>query len=75
MGSLRRIIFSAAEIGFAFVALLSVIYLLLGAETDGYISSVIANVGTLVQAVSPEAIVSVAVIYGLTCWFRKKNAG
>jgi hypothetical protein len=34
---------------------------------------VIENIGVLVEKVSPEAIVAVAVIYGLTIWIRKKK--
>ncbi len=71
--SLRRLLLAAAEVGFALVALISVVYILLGAEKDDYISSVVANIGKLVEAVSPQAIVAVAVIYGLICWFRWKN--
>ena len=73
MTSLRRLLMAAAELGFALVALISLIYLLLGAENDSYISSVIENIGVLVEKVSPQAIVAVAVIYGLTIWIRKKK--
>ena len=64
---------TASEAGLALVSLILVIYLLLGGNSGDFTLSVINNLSLLVEALTPQAIVSVAIVFVAYAWMRRKN--
>tara|TARA_B100000963_G_scaffold234545_1_gene204959 strand:- start:82 stop:321 length:240 start_codon:yes stop_codon:yes gene_type:complete len=54
------------------VAILMLLYLLLGETSGDYITSVAVNVSLLISAVTPEALAAVALGIALYSYFHKK---
>ena len=54
------------------VAILMLLYLLLGEASGDYITSVAVNVSLLISAVTPEALAAVALGIALYSYFHKK---
>ena len=54
------------------VAILMLLYLLLGEASGDYITSVAVNVSLLISAVTPEALAAVALGIALYSYFQKK---
>jgi hypothetical protein len=50
-----------------------VVYLLLGGNSGNFTLSVVNNLGLLVEALTPQAIVSVAIMFVAYAWMRRKN--
>jgi len=64
---------TASEAGLALVSLILVIYLLLGGNSGDFTLSVVSNLSLLVEALTPQAIVSVAIVFVAYAWMRRKN--
>jgi|TARA_B110000090_G_scaffold87297_1_gene99157 hypothetical protein len=69
---LRLWLFRSSEILGLITVLFILIYLLLGEDSGDYIISVMANVSLFVSAVTPEAIIGVAIVVGLFTYLRTK---
>ena len=69
---LRLWLFRSSEILGLITILFILIYLLLGEDSGDYIISVMANVSLFVSAVTPEAIIGIAIVVGLFTYLRKK---
>jgi hypothetical protein len=69
---LRVLLFAAAETGFALVGFIVVVYLLLGAESGGFVLSVMTNISLLVDAVTPQAFVGAALVLGFITLLRSR---
>ena len=69
---LRLWLFRGSEILGLITVLFILIYLLLGEGSGDYIISVMANVSLFVSAVTPEAIIGVAIVVGLFTYLRTK---
>ncbi|MEZ8006198.1 MAG: hypothetical protein QMC60_01580 [Amylibacter sp.] len=69
---LRLWLFRSSEILGLITVLFILIYLLLGEGSGDYIISVMANVSLFVSAVTPEAIIGVAIVVGLFTYLRTK---
>ena len=69
---LRLWLFRSSEILGLITVLFILIYLLLGEGSGDYIMSVMANVSLFVSAVTPEAIIGVAIVVGLFTYLRTK---
>jgi Na+-translocating ferredoxin:NAD+ oxidoreductase RnfE subunit len=69
--NLQGLFFRFAELGAAFVFAVIVVYLLLGNSAGPYVVSVVENVSTFVQMVTPAAFVALAVILALIYLIRK----
>ena len=54
------------------VAILMLLYLLLGEASGDYITSVAVNVSLLISAVTPEALAAIALGIALYSYFHKK---
>lgn len=59
------------EAGAVLVLLIVLLYILLGADAGPWVVSVIANLQALVAALSPQAVVGVAVVLTLG-WIAKR---
>ncbi len=65
LSTVRNVLFRIAEIGSAFVGVIVIFYLLLGEDSSPYVSSVIANLAYLIEKISPQALIALAlVIFG-----------
>jgi hypothetical protein len=70
---LTALFLRVAETGLALVAVLLVLYLLLGGESGSFVLSVVANVGHLVDAISAQAIVTLALIIAVIALIRGRG--
>jgi len=67
---MRQLLFAAAETGFALVAFIVIVYLLLGGDSGGFVLSVMANISLFVDAVTPQAFIGAALVLGLIALLR-----
>ena len=68
----KSVLFSVVEVLALFVAILLLLYLLLGEASGDYITSVAVNVSLLISAITPEALAAVALGIALYSYFQKK---
>ena len=66
-------LFRIVEVLALTVAILLLLYLLLGEASGNYITSVAVNVSLLISAVTPEALAAVALGIALYGYFHKKK--
>jgi hypothetical protein len=62
-----------AETGLALIGVILVLYLLLGGESGTFVLSVVTNVSLLVDAISAQAIVTVALIVAVVALIRNRG--
>lgn len=72
LSMLRTLFLRVTETGLALVGVILVVYLLLGEESGSFVISVVANVSLLVQAVTAEAIIGVALVLAVIGLFRSR---
>ena len=61
----RNVLFRVAEVGAALLGIIVIFFLLLGAESGPYVVSVIENIGRIIDIVTPQALIALAlVIFG-----------
>ena len=68
----KFVLFRVVEVLALTVAILMLLYLLLGEASGDYITSVAVNVSLLISAVTPEALAAVALGIALYSYFQKK---
>jgi len=68
----KSVLFSVVEVLALLVAILLLLYLLLGEASGDYITSVAVNVSLLISAITPEALAAVALGIALYSYFQKK---
>ena len=68
----KSALFRVVEVLALIVAILLLLYLLLGDASGEYITSVAVNVSLLISAVTPEALAAVALGIALYSYFHKK---
>lgn len=73
LGTLISLFYQVIEAGFALVALIVLVYLLLGEDSGPYVVSVVANIILLVGAITPEALVGIAIAAALLYLIRKRS--
>ena len=72
MAQIRSLLLRGAEGLGLIVVILVLTYLLLGEDSGDYIISVVTNVSLFVSAVTPQAIVGVAIVVGVLAYLRSK---
>ena len=60
------------EAGFAFIGLIVLVYILLGAESGAFVVSVVGNLTALIAAIGPQALVGIAIVLALLHLGRRK---
>ena len=70
---ITALFWTASEAGLALISLILVVYLLLGGDSGIFTLSVVNNLSALIEALTPQAIVSVAIIFVAYAWMRRKN--
>ena len=68
----KFVLFRVVEVLALIVAILMLLYLLLGEASGDYITSVAVNVSLLISAVTPEALAAVALGIALYSYIQKK---
>ena len=68
----KSALFRVVEVLALIVAILLLLYLLLGEASGEYITSVAVNVSLFISAVTPEALAAVALGIALYSYFHKK---
>ena len=72
LGSLKSLFYQVTEAGFALVAFIVLVYLLLGEDSGPYVISVITNIIVLVGAITPQALIGIAISGALLYLVRKR---
>jgi hypothetical protein len=73
LNNLKRVFFAVAEVGFAFVALIVLAYILLGADAGPFALSVISNLSLLIDAVGQQTLIAVAIVFAFAGWFNRRS--
>ena len=68
---LRSWLLRAAELMSLVLVVLILVYLLLGQASGDYVVSVMTNVSLLISAVTPQAIIGVALIAAIVAYLRR----
>ena len=68
----KHVLFRIVEVLALTVAILLLLYLLLGEASGNYITSVAVNVSLFISDVTPEALAAVALGIALYSYFHKK---
>ena len=69
---IRSLLLRGAEGLGLLLAVLVLTYLLLGEDSGDYVISVVTNISLFVSAVTPQAIVGVAIVVGVIAYLRGK---
>lgn len=72
LAQIRSLLLRGAEGLGLILVILVLTYLLLGEDSGDYIISVVTNVSLFVSAVTPQAIVGVAIVVGVLAYLRSK---
>ena len=68
---LRSWLLRAAELMSLVLVVLILVYLLLGEASGDYVVSVMTNVSLLISAVTPQALIGVALIAAVVAYLRR----
>jgi len=71
--NLKSLFVQVTETGFALVAFIVLVYLLLGEASGEYVISVIANLSLVISAFTPQALIAIAIIIGLYYLVQKRE--
>ena len=69
---IRSLLLRGAEGLGLLLAVFVLTYLLLGEDSGDYVISVVTNISLFVSAVTPQAIVGVAIVVGVLAYLRGK---
>ena len=72
LAQLRSVLLRGAEVMGLVLVVLILVYLLLGEASGDYVISVITNISLFISAVTPQAIIGVALVIGAVSYLRKK---
>ena len=72
LNTLRRLFLQVTEAGFALIGFIVLVYLLLGEDSGPYVISVMANVILVVNAVTPPALVGIAIVLALVYLVKRR---
>ncbi len=72
MSGLRDLAWRILEAGFLLIGLIVLVYLLLGTGSGAFVQGVIANLGALVAALTPQALVGVAIVVAITHLLKRR---
>jgi hypothetical protein len=72
LAQLRSVLLRGAEVMGLVLVVLILVYLLLGEASGDYVISVMTNISLFISAVTPQAIIGVALVIGAMSYLRKK---
>ena len=72
LAQLRSVLLRSAELMGLVLVVLILVYLLLGEASGDYVISVMTNISLFISAVTPQAIIGVALVVGAVSYLSKK---
>ena len=72
LAQLRSVLLRGAELMGLVLLVLILVYLLLGEASGDYVISVMTNISLFISAVTPQAVIGVALVVGAVSYLRKK---
>ncbi|MEZ5887103.1 MAG: hypothetical protein R3D56_09505 [Paracoccaceae bacterium] len=72
LGMVKRLCLAVAEAGYALVALIILLYLLLGADAGPYVASVMTNLSLLIDAFGQQTLIAIAIVFALGLALRRR---
>tara|TARA_B110000090_G_scaffold117625_1_gene130955 strand:- start:270 stop:509 length:240 start_codon:yes stop_codon:yes gene_type:complete len=72
LAQLRSVLLRGSELMGLVLVVLILVYLLLGEASGDYVISVVTNISLFISAVTPQAIIGVALVVGAVTYLRKK---
>ena len=72
LAQLRSVLLRGSELMGLVLVVLILVYLLLGEASGDYVISVVTNISLFISAVTPQAIIGVALVVGALTYLRKK---
>ena len=72
LAQLRSVLLRSAELMGLVLVVLILVYLLLGEASGDYVISVMTNISLFISAVTPQAVIGVALVVGAVSYLRKK---
>jgi len=72
LNTLRSLFLQVTEAGFALIGFIVLVYLLLGEDSGPYVISVMTNVILVVNAVTPPALVGIAIVLALVYLIKRR---
>jgi len=73
LGTVKSAFVAVTEAGFALVAFIVLVYLLLGEDAGPYVISVVANITLLINAITAQAMVAVALVLVIYYLMRRHS--
>ncbi len=73
LATVKQMFVTVSETGFALVGLIVLLYLLLGADAGPYVTSVIANLSLLIDAVGQQTLIAIAIIYAILQALKRRG--
>lgn len=68
--AMTRVLLRISETGFAFVGVVVLVYILLGEASGDFVTSVVANLILIIDALTPQGMVGVAIVAALAYMAR-----
>ncbi|MFN0114417.1 MAG: hypothetical protein ACKVPY_07060 [Paracoccaceae bacterium] len=72
LNAVKRLFLAVTETGFALIGLIVLAYLLLGADAGPYVTSVVANLSLLIDAIGEETLIAIAIVLALGLALRRR---
>jgi hypothetical protein len=69
---MRNLTWRVFEAGLMLVGVILLVFLLLGTGSGPFVLGVVANVQVLVAALTPQAMIGVAIVVAMSLWLRAK---
>jgi hypothetical protein len=72
LSRLQALFLKAAEVMAVLVALIVLVYILLGEDSGPYVTGVVTNLSLLIFAITPQTIIAIAIVICLYIVLKKR---
>jgi hypothetical protein len=72
LSRLQALFLKAAEVMAVLVALIVLVYILLGEDSGPYVTEVVTNLSLLIFAITPQTIIAIAIVICLYIVLKKR---
>jgi hypothetical protein len=72
LSRLQALFLKAAEVMAVLVALIVLVYILLGEDSGPYVTEVVTNLSLLIFAITPQTIIAIAIVICLYIALKKR---
>jgi hypothetical protein len=70
---LRKLLFRIIEVITSIIVLIVLVYVLLGEGSSSYVDEVVANLAYLVERITPQALVAIAIVVSVSLILRSRQ--